>query len=376
MRHQSPTRAPDTHSEYLTHTMRRRVAATAGRDDSAGVHQTKSGGGGDGAHVVDDDGDDDDEKKKGTPALSTNIVLLPTLNPIIALTWVAVLVMCARWSVLFNVPAPLGLDADSSSFAEDRAMVHTYQLSETIGVRVVGTLNIERAERYVAEQARELVRVAKETRADDLDVDFMLHRTTGSFRLNFLNNDIANAYTNLTNIAVRIAPKGLGLRGRGRRERAEKGDDDDDGDGGIEIDPSVKAVLINGHFDTTLGSPGAADCASCVGIMLEALRVLIHNQPNIGGGGGGDASPSPSPEGAGSGGVTAPVVFLFNGGEETFMVGRMHRVDTLKNGVGWGVHPESAHVATLQVHRPCDSKAECVVWCGVVCGGLVLSLDV
>ena len=82
----------------------------------------------------------------------------------------------------------------------------------------------------------------------------------------------------------------------------------------IEVDAAVKAVLINGHFDTTLGSPGAADCASCVGIMLEALRALIHNQPR-----GGGASTSGDSGATAPRGLTAPVVFLFNGGEETFM---------------------------------------------------------
>ena len=91
-------------------------------------------------------------------------------------------------------------------------MQHVHALADPrhgIGVRVVGSPGLERAEIYVADAARELVRVAKETRAGDLDVDFMLQRATGSFRLNFLNNDIANAYTNLTNLAVRIAPKGM-----------------------------------------------------------------------------------------------------------------------------------------------------------------------
>lgn len=33
-------------------------------------------------------------------------------------------------------------------------------------------------------------------------------------------------------------------------------------------------VLLNSHFDTTLGSPGAADDAVGVAVMLEAIRVL------------------------------------------------------------------------------------------------------
>lgn len=35
------------------------------------------------------------------------------------------------------------------------------------------------------------------------------------------------------------------------------------------------ALLINSHLDSTLPSPGAADDAIAVGIMLDCLRVLI-----------------------------------------------------------------------------------------------------
>lgn len=194
------------------------------------------------------------------------------LHPSLGVLWVFCLVACARWSVL-RVPPPLAEDADPRVFSEGRAMRHVFALADDIGVRVVGSSNLDRAEAYVMEQARALVRLAKKTRADHLDVDFIAHRATGSFRQTFLNHDITNAYTNLTNLAVRVAPKGL------------KGD----------------AVLLNAHFDTTLGSPGAADCASCVGILLEVLRVLIETAPTV------------------SKNLGAPVVFLFNGGEESFM---------------------------------------------------------
>lgn len=36
------------------------------------------------------------------------------------------------------------------------------------------------------------------------------------------------------------------------------------------------AVLVNAHLDSTLPSPGAADDALAVGVMLECLRVLTH----------------------------------------------------------------------------------------------------
>jgi hypothetical protein len=50
--------------------------------------------------------------------------------------------------------------------------------------------------------------MAEATRVGNIQAEFLLHRATGSFRQTFLNADIANAYTNLTNLAVRIAPKG------------------------------------------------------------------------------------------------------------------------------------------------------------------------
>lgn len=42
--------------------------------------------------------------------------------------------------------------------------------------------------------------------------------------------------------------------------------------------PSGKqhAVLLNSHVDSTLPSPGAADDAISVGVMLDMIRVFIH----------------------------------------------------------------------------------------------------
>eukprot|EP00897_Mesotaenium_endlicherianum_P003663 jgi/Mesen1/3324/ME000191S02463 len=81
---------------------------------------------------------------------------------------------------------------------------------------------------------------------------------------------MAMAYVNLTNLAVRISAA--------------------DGD------PGGAAVLVNGHYDSSLGSQGAADCASCVAVMLETMRQILDS----------DYVPP------------APLVFLFNSGEEVF----------------------------------------------------------
>jgi Zn-dependent M28 family amino/carboxypeptidase len=37
------------------------------------------------------------------------------------------------------------------------------------------------------------------------------------------------------------------------------------------------AVLVSAHLDSTLPSPGAADDALSVGVMLDCIRVLTHS---------------------------------------------------------------------------------------------------
>ena len=125
------------------------------------------------------------------------------MHPALLLGFLAALLLVARWSVKFNLPAALPADAPMELFSEDRALAHARALADDIGVRVVGTAGVEAAERYVAAATEVLASEARATRPD-LDVEFLMHRPTGSFRLNFLNHDIANAYTNLTNVAVRV----------------------------------------------------------------------------------------------------------------------------------------------------------------------------
>ncbi|KAH6555197.1 hypothetical protein KP509_1Z274600 [Ceratopteris richardii] len=66
----------------------------------------------------------------------------------------------------------------------------------------------------------------------------------------------------------------------------------------VGADEDSPAVLVNGHFDSAIGSPGAGDCASCVATMLEAVRLIIDS---------GWVPPR-------------PIIFLFNGAEELFML--------------------------------------------------------
>jgi hypothetical protein len=68
-------------------------------------------------------------------------------------------------------------------------------------------------------------------------------QTSGALNMVFVGSHITNAYANLTNVILRIAPR--------RAQHAE-------------------AVLVNAHFDTVFGTPGAgAGCPTWGGCMLD-----------------------------------------------------------------------------------------------------------
>jgi len=70
------------------------------------------------------------------------------------------------------------------------------------------------------------------------------------YRFDMMGKRLYKTYVNLTNIIVRIS---------------------DGTDAGKE-----HAVLVNSHLDSTLPSPGAADDALPVGVMLDCMRVLTE----------------------------------------------------------------------------------------------------
>eukprot|EP00891_Asterochloris_glomerata_P001817 jgi/Astpho2/1817/e_gw1.00038.394.1_t len=91
--------------------------------------------------------------------------------------------------------------------------------------------------------------------------------------MHFFQHPITNIYQGLPNVILRLEPAGKTNHGM-----------------------TVKGLLVASHFDAGLGSPGASDAASCIGVMLEMARALAAD---------------------GNSTLAAPVVFLFNGGEET-----------------------------------------------------------
>ncbi|CAI7920879.1 unnamed protein product [Closterium sp. NIES-54] len=153
-------------------------------------------------------------------------------------------------------------------FSEERAMAHVTKLAGDIGDRQEGTQGLAEGARYILDEVERLRSIA----SPRLRVEVEESSVSGSFSMVFLQRSLSLAYQNLTNVVVRIS--------------------------NAATDPDeVPSVLMNAHFDSALGSPGAGDCATCVAAMLEVLRLYVE----------GDRMP------------TVPLVFLFNGGEEVFM---------------------------------------------------------
>lgn len=167
------------------------------------------------------------------------------------------------------VPEPLPESAPVNVFSEGRALSHVRALAEDIGERQVSTPGVELGAQYVQQQAEEIPYLA--CARNDITIEVERQDVSGAVNFAFVNRNMTNVYHNVTNIAVRLTP----------------------------TSPSTRSsLLINAHFDSTLGTVGASDCASCVGVAMEALRTLACD-PSVH--------------------LEAPVVFLFNGGEETLM---------------------------------------------------------
>ena len=155
--------------------------------------------------------------------------------------------------------------------SESRILGVAKYLSEDIGYRIVGTREHSLADKWMVEAAEQVKqncqRIVKKT-GRKLECEVWRQEGNGShrykywtcipsiqdliidFRFDMMGKRIYKSYVNLSNIVVRISD--------GTPEGKEH------------------AVLFNAHLDSTLPSPGAADDALSVGIMLDCMRVLIE----------------------------------------------------------------------------------------------------
>ena len=196
-----------------------------------------------------------------------------------AASWSAITIIAFVYAVFFaasyrswhDLPTPLGDDASRTDFAESRAMAHVKALSDDIGVRLAGSPNLDRAEKYLSSQLRTLARLAT---PDKYTVEFADQTTAGQFFYDLFRTPLYLSYGGLKNVMLKISPVGAN-----------------------DADPQ-KALLLNAHFDSAIGSPGAADCASCVAVIIEAVRAILERE---------DVT------------LASPIIILLNGGEEIYM---------------------------------------------------------
>ncbi|WBW73084.1 ER metallopeptidase Erm1 [Schizosaccharomyces osmophilus] len=154
--------------------------------------------------------------------------------------------------------------------SEKAIMRHVKELSENIGYRILGTVEQDRARRYIMDEVLAIQKNLENSPLSNThEIEVYYESGDGAHLFDFMNKYVIKKYHGLKNIAVRLS--------NGTDASKEE------------------AVLVNAHIDSTLPSPGATDDALAVGILLENLRIL---------------SSQPTP-------LTNSVVFLFNDAEES-----------------------------------------------------------
>ena len=168
-------------------------------------------------------------------------------------TWIFFLVLVFLISSLFislkasrALPAPKTSGGSATSdFVEERARKHLEAIT-SFGPRPTGSYANEiQAVNYITEALEKIKASARE----DIIIEIDIQKPSGSFDLGFLAG-FTSIYRKITNVLVRISPK--------------------------DSYPPKNTVLMNGHFDSVPGSPGASDDAVSCAVMLEIVRCLAQ----------------------------------------------------------------------------------------------------
>lgn len=173
----------------------------------------------------------------------------------------------------------------SNMFCEKEALEYVRYLSDEIGNRLIGSKELEKSEEYILNVIRSIMLQSKLN--NKVDVELQFQKATGNFLLEkFLGKDLIQAYHNVSNIIVKINPSGSGKFVEHETIYTTESFEPTKGD--------RNALLVNGHYDSAVGSPGGTDDGVPIGVMLSLLRNLVTTPTEL----------------------KAPVVLLFNGGEE------------------------------------------------------------
>ncbi|KAJ3039284.1 hypothetical protein HDV00_012372 [Rhizophlyctis rosea] len=122
----------------------------------------------------------------------------------------------------------------------------TVRVLTDIGLRVVGTKQEAKTKDFILDKLYEY----RNASVNNLNIpvfEIDVQVADGSHRFDMMGQTVIKAYSNITNIVVRISC----------------------GDA-----CNKNAILLNSHFDSTVVSPGASDDGVGVAIMLELTRIL------------------------------------------------------------------------------------------------------
>lgn len=164
-----------------------------------------------------------------------------------------------RADISKDLPEPLEAYNPITSLpqiSESRILETARILSEDIGFRTPGTREHAVGEEWLWHQVtnikQECDKIVRKSPSRNLECEIWHQKGSGSHRFDMMGARLYKTYVNLGNIVMRIS------------DGTEQGKKD--------------AVLVNAHLDSTLPTPGAADDAVCVGIMLECVRVLLETE--------------------------------------------------------------------------------------------------
>lgn len=162
--------------------------------------------------------------------------------------------------------------------SETTILSYAKYLSEDIGYRIPGTHEHAVGDEWLLQKVLEITELCHKAVVKEpgrkLECTIWRQQGSGSHRFDIMSTRVYKTYVDLSNIILRISD----------------GTDQSKSD----------TVLINAHLDSTLPSPGAADDALAVGVMLECARVLIETPGWV---------------------PTYAIIFLFNNAEESLQDG-------------------------------------------------------
>lgn len=128
-----------------------------------------------------------------------------------------------------------------------------------------------------------------------------IQKTTGSYWAAFKPHGMTNVYRNVQNVVVKLIGKSEGR--------------------------TNDTLMLNCHFDSVAGSPGASDDAASCCVMLEILRVL-SKQEEVN---------------------RHSIIFLFNGAEET----PLQAAHGFITQHAWAKNIRGKHIFSLQYKEVC-----------------------